>query len=546
MGMMDRLSSALMPEVENLPAIVSRQVESNFDVLQKSILESTTARPKSMIFDPFLYLEQFGYREKPSRITFDHMKQMVERNSVLAAIIQTRVNQVASFAQPQKDEYSVGFRITLRDRRKTPDKDERKTIRDLEEFFCNTGVTNGAMKDDFETFMRKVTRDTLVFDALAVETVPRRNGKVADFYAVDATTVRLAEYEYAEDEQIDGERGGKIAYVQVLGGAIDTEYTADEMSYWIRNPRTDLYANGYGYSELEMIVTAVTSHLWAEEYNRRYFSQGSAPKGILNIRGNIQGEQLEAFKRQWLAQISGVSNAWKTPILNAEDEIQFIPFNQSSRDMEYGLWLEYLIKICCAVYQIDPSEVNFDLKGGMAAAPLFESSNEAKQKISRDRGLNPLLRFLANNINRRILWKIDDKYRLDFVGLDSKTPEETMDMDIKALQNFKTVNEIRRKNNLPALEGEEADLILNPVYVQAKQQAKMAEQQAEAAAQAPQGGGEGDEQPPPDAAGGLTTPSQGTSAPPETEEAMQHGSEKSLARPFGHIEVDLEDLGTRR
>lgn len=536
MGMLDRVSGLLVPEVTNLPVLVTKQVEQSFDVLQKSILAPTSRQPKSLIVDPFLYLEQFGYREKPSRITFDHMKQMVERNSVLAAIVQTRVNQVAAFAYPQVDEYSVGFRISLKDRRKTPDEDDKRIMGELEEFISSTGVTKGTRKDDFETFLRKITRDTLTYDAVSVETTLRRNGQVADFYAVDATTIRLAEYEYAEDELRDIQEGAKVAFVQVLGGAIDVEYTDQELCYWIRNPRTDLYANGYGLSELEMIVQAVTAHLWAEEYNRRYFSQGSAPKGILNIKGNIQPEQLEAFKRQWAAQIAGVSNAWKTPILNGEDEIQFIPFNQSSRDMEYGLWLEYLIKVCCAVYQVDPSEVNFDLKGGQASAPLFESSNEAKQKLSRDRGLKPLLKFMANNINRHVIDRIDDRFKLEFVGLDAKTPEETLDMDIKALQNFKTLNEVRRKNNLPPIDGDEGELILNPIFAQAKQQAAA----LAGAGPLPEEGPGGGEMPP---EGGPPGPEAGGGPPPaETAGALAPAGEKSLRAPRNYITIDIGDL----
>ena len=39
----------------------------------------------------------------------------------------------------------------------------------------------------------------------------------------------------------------------------------------------------------------------------------------LNMKGdNFTQEMLEGFRRQWLAQVSGVENAWKTPILQSE------------------------------------------------------------------------------------------------------------------------------------------------------------------------------------------------------------------------------------
>src|SRR5690606_2658223 len=104
-----------------------------------------------------------------------------------------------------------------------------------------------------------------------------------------------------------------IKYVQVINNEITAYYTSEELAFGTSNPRTDLYVGGYGFSELEMLIHQVTSHLWAEEYNSRFFSQGGTTKGILNLKGNanapISPHQLDAFKRQWISQVSGMTGA---------------------------------------------------------------------------------------------------------------------------------------------------------------------------------------------------------------------------------------------
>jgi len=127
----------------------------------------------------------------------------------------------------------------------------------------------------------------------------------------------------------------------VINSSITADFTMDEMAFCIRNPRTHVKTYGYGLPEIEMLMTTITSHLWAEEWNRRMFSQGSTIKGIMNIKGNIPPAQFEAFKRTWHSQVAGVQNAWKTPMLNSE-EVQWLPLQLSNTEMGYQMWTEYL------------------------------------------------------------------------------------------------------------------------------------------------------------------------------------------------------------
>lgn len=460
------------------------------------------AEAKSLLHDPFQLLDSLRYKERPMMLTYEVLRSMSERNPVVASVINTRVNQVSSFSSPPKSPYDVGFRVHLKDDEMKPNANDKKRMKELEAMLENTGVVSLPVeeRDDFDSFLRKVTRDTLTYDQLAYEVIMGRGKTPVAFVGIDAATIRLAstskyfknirqttaspsttntEMGSIQKEQLKPE---DIKYVQLIDGRVMTTYTEQEMGFGIRNPRTSIKQNGYGVSELEILVNTVTAHLWAEEYNRRFFSQGSAPKGIIHFEGNVDQTQLTAFRRQWHAQVMGVFNAWKTPIISAPAKMQYTNLQMSNKQMEFSSWIDYLIKIISAVYLIDPAEIGFDFKGGGAqtqTAPLFESRQESKQKMSRDKGLRPLLKFLQGEINKDLVYRLyDGRYEFEFIGLDAKTEEQLQEMHLKEVQNFKVIDEIRAEYDLPALGHDRGgDVIMNSAYLNYLNQLQMQKMQ---------------------------------------------------------------------
>lgn len=453
--------------------------------------------PKSWFADPQRMIENIGlgYQHSPSTVTYETLRQMATRNSIIAAIIQTRVNQVAAFCQPQRNEYQVGFDFRHRDPDHKITASDKDLVKKLRHMMLNCGQDYSSDRDDFEMFTRKVIRDRLRWDQLNFEKVPRWDGLPASFVAVDASTIRIARPKTKHDRPLTEDEAREVAkYVQIVDGVVVNEYTKDEMAFGIANPRTDIAIGGYGQSELELLITTVTYHLFAEQWNQKVFSQGATTKGLVNLKGPTNKQRLEDFKRQWLTQISGVANAWRTPITNFED-VQWIPLQPSNQEMGYQQWMEYLIKIASAIYLIDPAEINFDLRGSSQNQPMFMTQNEAQQKVSKDRGLQPLLRFYFNLLNRHIIWPYTDQWEIIPKGLDAKTEEQAINNRQKSLQSHRTLNEVRAEEGLSPVE--HGDVVLNPVYVSVLQQR---EQQAAAAqqmqAQAQQGGQPGPQQSP--------------------------------------------------
>jgi len=506
-------------EVEQRMVEVSDQkVKEKVKEIQTIMLEDIRkaredAEAKSLLHDPFQLLETLKYKERPMMLTYEVLRSMSERNPIIASVINTRVNQVADFATPPKSPYDIGFSIHLKDEEEQPNEDDEKRIDEIQTMIENTGVSSLLQeeRDNFDSFLRKVTRDSLTYDQMAFEMINGRGGVPVAFLGIDAATIRLATTaKYFKDIKhmkgfippvsIETEMGSiqkqtlrpeDIRYVQIIDGKVVTTYTEQELGFGIRNPRTALKQNGYGVSELEILVNTVTAHLWAEEYNRRLFSQGSAPKGIIQLEGNVPQDQLNEFRRQWHAQVMGVFNAWRTPIINTPSgKLNYVNLQMSNKQMEFSNWIDYLIKIVCAVYLIDPAEIGFDMRGG-AQTPqpaIFESHGEIKSKMSRDKGLRPLLKFLQTEVNKNIVFRLfDGRYEFEFVGLDSKTEQQLQDMRIKEITNFKTIDEIRAEYDLKPLGHDRGgDVINNSGYLNYLTQLQMQKMQG-------MGGGPGGE-----------------------------------------------------
>lgn len=498
MGIRDRLVTAGRGLVGAAGQAMVGLVEDPEDDLIKADgsvpTEPAEEHEKTLLFDPFSVIEQLGFREKPTRINYGTLKDMVQKVEILNSIIQTRINQVASFAQPSHDRHQLGFRIKLRDSQKEPTKQDKIWIREAEKLIMANGVPEDSrVRNSFETFLRKFIRDSMVMDQACFEIVPNRKGQPAKWYAVDASTIRLADsastYNKDDPDQT-------IRYVQIYDGIVINEYTASEMCFGVRNPRTDIRLHGYGVGEVEMLVKTITAMLYGWEYNVAAFRNASVLPGILNFKGSISDKQLKSFRRHWYLMLSGVSNAFKTPITNSE-ELQWLKLKDSNRDMEYSAWYDFLIKIGCSLFQIDPVEVNFKYGNAGQRGGLGESENKEKITESKERGLRPLLRFTASCFNTHIVWPMNEDFELDFVGLDSKTRSDVADINTKLVKTTRTVDELRAEDDLEPLPDGLGEVILDPGWLQNAQQVKASAEEAAAgeAGIAGEEGGEGGDDP---------------------------------------------------
>lgn len=466
---------------------------------------------KSTFIDPFNLLDFMGSRNKPTRVTWQILRRMALACKPVAAVIQTRQNQVAAFTQVPRRTGDIGFRITTLNPLKKPTAGDQERITELTQWFVHMGydqfdglLYNGERRrDNFDTFIRKMVRDTLTMDAISFEKQMNARGVPHAVWPIDPATIKFAADKWEFDaklqryvpHQAESTGGLPVRYVQELyNGQRVAVFNERELAYAVRNPRTDIDIGGYGLSELEMLMETVTQVLFTEQYNAKYFTQNALPQGILTIAGQYTPEALESFKRQWVAQVSGVSNAWRIPIMainEAQGGVDFKPFKESNRNMQYNLWLEYLIQTVCSIYTIDPSEIGYMIKGA-GGGPMVEHSGAVRIDFSKDKGLRPLLKFLAHVFNEHIVKEIYPDLFFEWVGIDTMSERDKVELTTKKLQNgIRSVNEVRAMEDLEPINENWANAPASPALLQVymadlnfqREKQAQAEQAAQAAAQ---------------------------------------------------------------
>lgn len=469
-------------EVEKGQAISNAFASKNVvDILKaqdyiKTIEKREDINIKSFIIDPLRQASSFGYQEKPYSLSFDMLRAM-GKTHIVKSIIATRKTQVLKYCEPQKDKYSTGFvvdkrnkwRASVKDKQLT--KEDEKTIEYITNFILNCGTTQNFWHGDtFESFTSKLISDSLELDQACFEVVRDKAGRPIEFFSTDAATYRIADVSSNKEIDKDNEVNGyKPAFVQVYQGRPVAEFYPWELGFGIRNPSTDIRVNGYGKSELEDMIAIITSLLNSDAYNANFFKVGSAPQGIIRYSGNINQNTVDDFRQQWQAQMAGVNNAHKTPIINA-DKMDYISTHVPNKDMEFSKFQEFLIKIGCAQYLIDPSEIGFSMNGASDSSKGMGGDN-TKEKLdySKDKGLKPLLKSLQYWLNKYIVWQIDPEFELRFTGIDDEEDKnQELDADIKLVSNLMTLDEVRAKRNLDAMPNGAGEVILNPAFLQAK------------------------------------------------------------------------------
>lgn len=457
--------------------------------------------PKSAIIDPTNVLNYGGTRPKPNALPM-HSLRNIAKTPAIAAIIKTRLNQVARFAKQPRFEGDIGFRIVTKDIEQKMSPADKKEARKLQNLLLTTGaVPNRIRKDNFDRFMRKITQDTLTLDQMCWENVPNIQGQLSEMWALDAATIELVVQEptsemftlpvYRPVTKKGMTIEGEIAYVQRVNGQVIAEYTEDEMCFAVRNPSTDILVAPFGRSELEDLIEIITGILNGIRYNTSYFNHSSLPQGVLEIVGNYKDEHLESFKRMWKTMTSGAAGKWAVPVMALQEGSGFkwTPFKTSNRDMEFNQFLEFMFNIACAVYQIDPNEVGFKSWSSKSSGGLSQSDNtEVKIEQSQDKGFVPLMTFLGQTISSEVIDRYNDEFCLAWVGLDTDLEKLQWNRAKEELEaGTLLVNEYRASRDRESIkqdwaEEAPANATLIQVYTadkQAKAQADLQQQQGQ-------------------------------------------------------------------
>lgn len=450
-----------------------------------------SGRIQSVFFDPNdLSGNGKGFKDSKGILSFEVLRRMGNIH-IIRSIVNTRIEQTQNFLHFSEDDQKEGFTIRkktslFKEEKKEISSVEKKKIEEIVEFLMNSGFNEKWDNiDDFQTFVRKIAFDSLTLDQLAFEVVRDKGWNIKKYRAVDASLIRFLDSvdpkqrERLEDYRFKGylPRFCMTWDEQILINPTTKEpilYYPWELGFGIRNKSSDIRKNGYGTSELEILVELITGVLWSIQYNMNNFSIGSTPKGFINVKNaNISDSNLNEFRQAWSQMMTGVRNAKRTPVINGID-LEWIDLDKSNREMEYQEWAQFLVIMVCSVYRIDPSELGFSFKN---QAQLFgQDGQKARLQHSREKGLKPILIFLENIITKYIVSEIDEDYEFVFTGIEVEDEETQVNLDKTKLESgMVAMQDIFKKYSGREFDPDK-DIILNQVYQQvqtSKQQQEM-------------------------------------------------------------------------
>lgn len=362
--------------------------------------------------------QDLNTRKKPSSsVSFETLRQFSVTHEVARICINARKRQISS----------LDWDIVPTD---PEDKTDYKAdINLIKAYFKNLG----GYRMRFRKLQDLMIEDLLVLDAICLYKQPTRGGDILYYMPVDAATIKL---------RVD-EAGGtpmppEVAYKQYIRGKLIAEFTADQMIYEMMNPRTD---TPYGLAPLESLIMVVTAALKSELYNLDFLTSGNIPEGLLSLPDGWSTKQIDEFMNYFDALVSG--NTAETAKMKPVPGGSTFTETKKRSDMAFKEFNDWLMRITCAMFDIQPQEIGF-------TDQVNKANGSEQNDIATRRGILPLANLMMEIFNDII--QIDLGYptlKFQYVGLEDR--DQLLEAQTQAARlgaGIITIDEARKEEGL--------------------------------------------------------------------------------------------------
>lgn len=400
--------------------------------------------------------------QRPSGVDWTTLQRM-SMTTVVAPILQVQLAEIGKFFTPSDNPYEPGFRVRLRDKKAVESRAAREMADKLTRYMMQLGVQRdpreSLVRPSFQAFGVKLARDSLTYDWAAIETIRPRAARYSkhavppvNFRALDARTIRLTE-QAMDPQGIRFDDFKTPIYVQVSPDTLGplAQFTPEQMFVGVRNPVTWMDQYGYGLSELEMSIGALTGWLNAFARNSKYFEQGFSARGILVAEGEAGGklnpQAVAAFKSDLQALATGVNGSHRVPFVEAA-KLNFLTLGNEATDAQWTNFADMCLKLLCALYGVEPASINFLYGNTGQSGAMGSADSQAREASTRTRAVIPKVKSIFGWLDRCIIEQIDADFVVEPTGVhtdesgDYKRASEFM-------QAGATFNEARAKLGLP-------------------------------------------------------------------------------------------------
>ena len=412
--------------------------------------------------DPMQHDNYAGiYKLKRGLLPSNVIKQIRVQNFLVAGILRARGNTASMMGHIRKDRFDIGIEVDVKPEFKDHIEPEQmvkieERINRFLKILINCGRTDGLEEEDKMTlpeFLDIQTRNGLSFGQFATEIIYKdeAENEFHRFRPVDAGTIyrsvkkgeaaesvrrsSLKALAYVTGVEIDPTMMEKDEYtwIQVINGMPKQAFTSKEMIVYNLYPSSDVEHNGYPVTPLDTAMTSVTTHMSIEIYNKLYFQNGRAAKGMLVINSDeIDQGVIEDIKQQFNASINNVTNSFRTPIFGVgkDDTVQWMQTTPNKKDGEFEFLFDQTTRNILSAFNMSPDELpGFShLSKGTNQQGLSEANNEFKLTAARDTGIRPMLLKLQDFFNEKLFPLIDAELsqlcNIVLAGFDAETKEQ--------------------------------------------------------------------------------------------------------------------------
>jgi hypothetical protein len=402
------------------------------------------------------------YKLKKNLVPDNVIKQIRVQNLLVAGILRARGNTMSMMGHVRKDRFDVGVEVNIKPEFKDYIEPEQmiKIQERMDRFtklLINCGHTDGLKEKEKMTlpeFLDIQTRNGLGFGRFATEMIYKDPNDTTTFHRfrpADAGTFypTVKKGELAESvrqgsikllETITGQKidsdvlnQGEYDWVQVIDGFPRQAFTSDELLMYNLYPSSDIEHNGYPVTPIDTVLTSITTHMSIEVYNKLYFQNGRANKGMLVIQSDeIDDSIMEDIKQLYNASINDVTNSFRTPIfgVSKDDKVEWIPTTGQKKDGEFQFLFDQVTRNILSAFNMSPDELPGygHLSRGTNQQGLSESNNEYKLIAARDTGIRPLILKIQDFFNEKLFPILDEELSqlcmISFAGFDADTKKD--------------------------------------------------------------------------------------------------------------------------
>ena len=407
-----------------------------------------------------------GIKNKKKLLPDEIIKEIRTASHLVASILRARGNTLSMFGHVRADRFDSGIEVKIKPQfEKELTTEQLVKVQDrisrFEDLLVNCGKTDGVRLKDMmslPTYLYITTMNLISFGRAGTEIVfdyksdDDETGKFSYFRPVDIGTigrttqvtkdeieavraraaVELSRLQQAKVE-IETDLHEEYPWVQMIEGQKRFFFSDKELLVQNMFPSTDIEHNGYPVTPIDTAIASITTHLSIEAYNKLFFQNGRAAKGMLVISSDeVDQDTIEAIKQEYNASINDVTNSFRTPILGLtkDDTAQWVSTQADGKDGEFQFLYDQIARNILSSFNISPDELPGygHLSKGSNQQTLSESNNEFKLTAARDTGLRPLILKMQDFFNEMLFPAIDAELSqlcyIQFSGLDAQTRDQ--------------------------------------------------------------------------------------------------------------------------